>query len=269
MLHVVKATGESEPYSEEKLASSIKRAGIPPELENQVVSHIKDKLYDDIPTSVIYHHVKEYLKHSPQPYTSAKYSLKQAIMDLGPTGYPFEDYISHILKSEGFQTSVRNVIRGRCITHEIDVIATKGNEKIMVEAKFHNLPGTKTNVHVAMYTRARFEDIQIQNGFTAAWLITNTKITSDAIAFGTCYNMHILSWEYPLPHSFRTIVEKEKLFPITALMSLSHTQKVQLLGVGIVLVKDLVQNPNSLLNLGLPPHRVEDIMEEAKRLIEG
>jgi Holliday junction resolvase-like predicted endonuclease len=267
MLHVIKATGKPEPYSEEKLVQSIKRAGIPEPLENQVLSHVKEKLYDDIPTAAIYHHIKEYLKHSEHPYTSAKYSLKQAIMDLGPTGYPFEDYIAHIMQAEGFSTTVRNIVRGSCITHEIDVIATKNQEKVMVEAKFHHFPGTKTNVHVAMYTKARFEDTKQKNGFTAAWLVTNTKVTTDAIAFGGCCGMQILSWEYPAVRNFRDIVEKAKLIPITALLSLNHTQKAQLLQLGVVLVKDIVTNETLLRELHLPKTREEEILHEAKHLL--
>jgi len=268
MIHVIKATGQAEKFSEEKLVQSIKRAGISPELENEVVAHIKTKLYDDIPTSVIYHHINEYLKHSSKPYTSAKYSLKQAIMDLGPTGYPFEDYISHIMKSQGFQTSVRNIVRGMCVSHEIDVIALRGEEKIMVEAKFHNFAGTKTNIHVAMYTKARFEDIKKQNGFTHAWLVTNTKVTADAISFGGCCGMHIISWEYPSRNNFRDIVEKAKLIPITALTSLNRTQKTQLLELGIVLVKDIVSDHTLLTELHLPSHRNDDIVKESNQLLE-
>lgn len=269
MIHVLKATGKAEPYSDEKLTSSIRRAGIPPEIENELIPHIKDKLYDDIPTSVIYRHVKEYLHHSPKSYTAAKYGLKQAIMDLGPTGYPFEDYLAHIMQSFGYRTTVRNIVRGKCITHEIDVIATKKEEKVMVEAKFHNMPGTKTNVHVAMYIKARFDDTKEQNGFTIPWLVTNTKMTTDAIAFGSCYAMKITSWDYPQNNSLRDIVEKAKLIPLTALTTLSQTQKTKLLESNMVLVKDIVTNHNSLIALNLPAHRIEDISAEAKQLIEN
>jgi hypothetical protein len=268
MLHVIKATGEAEPYSEDKLISSIRRAGIPKELQDKVLLHVKEKLYDDIPTSILYHHIKEYLKHSEKPYASARYSLKQSIMDLGPTGYPFEDYISHIMRSQGYETSVRNIVRGKCISHEIDVIATKQDDKIMVEAKFHHFPGTKTNVHVSMYTKARFDDIRDQHHFTHSWLVSNTKITTDAIAYGACYNMRITSWDYPVSNSLRAIIEREQLFPITALLQLSHTQKIQLLEQGIVLVKDLLKNREALHILHIPTHREEDVLAEAQHLIE-
>jgi hypothetical protein len=268
MLHVIKATGEAVPYNEEKLIGSIRRSGIPKELEDKVVSHVKEKLYDDIPTSIIYHHIKEFLKNSDIPESSARYSLKQAIMDLGPTGYPFEDYIAHIMRSQGYETTVRNIIRGKCITHEIDVVATRGEQKVMVEAKFHNFPGTKTNVHVALYTKARFDDISEKHGFSSPWLVSNTKITTDAIAYGACNDMRITSWDYPNENSLRDIIEKAKLFPITALLKLSHTQKVQLIQIGIVLVKDLLDNPKNLETLHILDHRQEEILTEAKRLLE-
>lgn len=269
MLHVTKATGESQPFDEEKLLTSIRRAGIPHELEEKVVSHVKEKLYDDIPTTVIYHHIKEFLKHSDKPYTSARYSLKQAIMDLGPTGYPFEDYIAHIMQSQGYTTTVRNMIRGKCITHEIDVIATKDNQKVMVEAKFHNFPGTKTNVHVAMYTKARFDDVSQKHTFTSPWLVSNTKITLDAIAYGACNQMRITSWDYPNENSLRDIIETEKLFPITALLKLSHTQKVQLIETGVVLIKDIIKNPALITILHVPIHKEEEIITEAKQLLDN
>lgn len=268
MVHVLKATGDAQPFSEEKLVASIKRAGIPDFLQNKVVEHVKSKLYDDIPTSVIYHHVKEFLRHSEHPYTSARYSLKQAIMDLGPTGYPFEDYLSRILKSQGYETKVRQIIRGRCITHEIDVIAKKQTEEMMVEAKFHNMSGTKTNVHVAMYTKARFDDVRTNNGLTNAWLVTNTKITVDAIAFGACYGMKITSWEYPVNNSFREIVERAKLIPVTALTTLSQTQKAELTQQGVVLAKDIIDNKEALTLLHVP-QKTEEIVREVDNLLNN
>ena len=50
-------------------------------------------------------------------------------MDLGPTGYPFEDYVAEILKTEGYQTQVRQVLEGNCVSHEIDVIAQKKTKR--------------------------------------------------------------------------------------------------------------------------------------------
>lgn len=261
---VVKATGEKENFSEDKLLLSIQRAGISSDLQNQVLGHIKTKLYENIPTYEIYKHITEFLSNSPHPYTKTKYSLKQAVMDLGPTGYPFEDYISEILKIEGFTTQVRQILQGKCVSHEIDLVAEKNSTKAMVECKFHNMPGTKSQIHVSLYTKARFDDIKEKHNLTDVWLVTNTKLTSDALNYALCSNMKVISWDYPQNFSFRDLVEKHKLHPITMLTSLSSAQKQALAVNHVVLAKDVCQNPSSLDILGLPQDKKSSVISECQ-----
>lgn len=268
MLNVLKATGKIEPFSEEKLRLSINRVGVPNNLQNEAVSHIKNKLYDNIPTSEIYKHITEFLQNSTYPLSHTKYSLKQAIMDLGPTGYPFEDYISEILKMEGYVTSVRQILKGKCITHEIDVVAEKNKTRSMVECKFHNSPGTRSQIHVSLYTKARFDDIKEQNNLSEVWLVTNTKITQDALSYALCSNMKVISWDYPEKGSFRDLIEKHKLYPITTLTSLTQNQKQLLATNHTVLARDLCKNPSSLDILGLPKDKKSSILSECQ-LIYG
>lgn len=262
MLNVVKANGQTEPFSEEKLRASIRRAGINSKIENDVVEQIKSDLYENIPTSEIYNQIKQFLGKSPQPFGGAKYSLKQAIMQLGPTGYPFEDFIAEVLKAEGYKTQVRVVLQGQCVSHELDVIAEKDGKKIMVEAKFHNEVGTRTDVHVSLYTKARFDDLKEKHNLSEAWIATNTKMTQDAIDYAKCVNMKILSWSYPPEGSLRDLVEKWNLHPITQLDFLSSLQKQQLLENHVILCKDV--NSNSLDVLGLQPDRQTKVLEEAE-----
>lgn len=264
MVTVVKASGEKEQFSEEKVRLSIRRAGIPNELEAQVLAHIKSKLYDNIKTSEIYRHILEFLSASKNPYTKAKYSLKQAIMDLGPTGYPFEDFVAEILKTNGYQTQVRVVLAGKCVTHEIDVIAKKETHKVITEVKFHNMPGTKTGIHEALYTKARFNDIVEKNDVNQVWLVTNTKISQDAITYAVCMGMKVVSWNYPEGESLRDLIENAHLHPITALTTLSMGQKQKLLENHIVLCKDICQNPNLLDQLGIEEETKKAILTEAQ-----
>ena len=269
MLNVLKATGQIEPFSEEKLRNSIRRAGIPKELENQVASHVAGTLRENIPTSEIYKHITEFLGSSTNPYTRSRYSLKQAIMSLGPTGYPFEDFFADILKTQGYTTQTRVITMGQCISHEIDVIAGKDGKKIMVEAKFHNVPGIKTDVHVALYTKARFDDIKEKNGFTEVWLVTNTKVSKDAINYSFCSGVKIISWNYPQNECLRDMVEKINIAPITMLSTLSEAQKQRLLMNHIVLCKDVYSNPNSVSELGLSEIQKSSLMNEVKFLTNG
>lgn len=265
---VLKATGAKEKFSEEKLRLSIRKAGIPDNLSNEVVSHIQTKLYENIPTYEIYKHITEFLSNSPHPYTKTKYSLKQAIMDLGPTGYPFEDYIAEILKLEGFKTMVRQVLYGKCIGHEIDIVAEKNNIRSMIECKFHNMPGTKSQVHVSLYTKARFDDVKEKNNLDDVWLVTNTKITQDALNYAICANMKVISWDYPANGSFRDLIEKYKLHPITMLTNISSAQKQSLAQNHVVLAKDVCKNPSSLDILGLPNDKKNSILSECQFLYE-
>lgn len=264
MPNVLKATGQIEPFNDEKLRISIQRAGIPTDLREGVLTHVKSKLYENIPTGEIYKHVTEFLDNSAHPFTRTRYSLKQAIMDLGPTGYPFEDYTSEILKAEGYETRIRQILQGKCISHEIDIIVTKNNIASMVECKFHNMPGTRSQVHVSLYTKARFDDIKEKHNLTDVWLITNTKITQDALSYAICSNMKVLSWDYPENGSFRDLIEKYKLHPITMLTSLTHTQKQLLATNHIVLAKDVCKNPAALDILGLPDDKKNSILSECQ-----
>ena len=263
VVNVIKATGEKEPFSEDKLKLSIQRAGISNELQSQVVEHVKEKLYENIPTSEIYHHITEFLTKSSS-YSKAKYSLKQAIMDFGPTGYPFEDFVAEILKQEGYSTQLRSTLTGKCVTHEIDVLAQKENKRIMIEAKFHNASGTRTDVHVALYSKARFDDIKEKYNLSESWIVTNTKVTSDALAYALCENVRIISWSYPENGSLRDLIEKYNLHPMTVLTTLSQGQKQQLLENHIVLCKELMEKPSVLDLIDIPQDKKDEVLKEIK-----
>ncbi|MBI2621641.1 MAG: restriction endonuclease [Candidatus Levybacteria bacterium] len=263
MLQVIKADGTSEDFSEEKLLSSIRRAGVPSRLHSLVLEHIKKRIYDNIPTYEIYRHIEEFLEENNEPYVRTKYSLKSSIMQLGPTGFPFEVYVAQILKAQGFQTEIGTFLVGKCVNHEIDIVAKSKDKKIFVECKFHNRPGIKSQIHVSLYTKARFDDIRQKHNFSKALLVTNTKITSDALSYALCEGIDVISWTYPEDSSLRELIEKYKLYPITQLSYLSLTQKQELLSRDVVLIKQICENPNFLNQINIPKNKIEEIIKEA------
>jgi len=262
MTQVKKANGEFEQFSEDKVLSSIKRAGIPKELQDSVLSEVKSKLYNNIPTFEIYQIIIDSLSRTEQPYATARYSLKQAIMLLGPTGYPFEDFVAKVLESQGYSTQTRQVLEGRCVNHEVDVIAEKEGQKILVEAKFHNNPGTRSDVHVALYMKSRFEDLKDRFKFDEAWIVTNTKTTLDANTFAYCSGLKIISWNYPEGNSLRDMIERSTLHPITMLTRLSAAQKLKLLEDGIIICHDILDKPQVLDVIGLTHEEKKDTLSE-------
>lgn len=264
MISVIKANGIPEPFDEAKVLSSIKRARIPESLQHEVLTSIKKKLYNNIPTSEIYGTIVDSLGQSEAPYSRASYSLKQALMQLGPTGYPFEDFVSKLLEARGYKTLVRQILRGKCVSHEIDVIAEKNGKRAMIEAKFHNNPGTRSDVHVALYTHARYQDLKDKYDLDEAWIVTNTKTTTDAVAYAECVGMKTVSWSYPIEGSLRDLIETSELHPVTMITSLSAAQKIKLLQHHIVLCRDVLENPSYLDFLRLTPEERKRTLSELR-----
>lgn len=235
VINVVKATGEVEPFSEEKVISSLVRVGTSRQTAENIIAQVKPHLYPNIPTFEIYAEVMSILKKEQRP-VAEKYNLKKAIMDLGPTGYPFEKFIAAILQSTGYRVETNKIVNGKCVAHEIDVIA-QNKEKYMIECKFHGIPGGRTDVKVALYTYARFLDIK-EKGFDIPWLITNTKVTAEVKTYSLCMGMKVTAWDYPQSESLNEMIDKSGLYPITASTTLPEQKKLDLIEQGIVFSRD-------------------------------
>jgi transcriptional regulator NrdR family protein len=96
-VYIIKSSGEKVKFSFEKLQNSLKRSGADNDIVNYVLNVVKDELYQGITTKEIYNRAFSLLKKK-KSYLASKYKLKKAIYELGPTGYPFERFISAILK---------------------------------------------------------------------------------------------------------------------------------------------------------------------------
>ena len=270
---ITKASGEQEPFSEAKLRRSLQRVHTSPTLIDEIVARVESELADGIRTSEIYRKAFSLLRKDARP-VAARYSLKNALMELGPTGRPFERFVGELLRSEGFETQVAQIVQGVCITHEVDVVGQKGDRHIMVECKFHNRPGLRSDVKIALYVQARFEDVerqwkkQPQHGekFHEVWLVTNTKFTSDAIKYAECVGMNAVGWSYPLHNGLEVRIDRSGLHPVTCLTSLSGAQKRMLLEKDVILCKELLNDSGLLQSVGVPKTKVPAVTDEINRL---
>lgn len=271
---VVKASGKEEPFSEEKLRHSLARAGADQVAVDAIVARIYGELHDGITTTHIYKRAFELLKKRGKK-TALRYGLRQAVMQLGPTGFPFEKFVGELLSARGYAVQTGVIMKGFCVDHEVDVLAIKENKHIMIEAKFHNSLGIKTDVKVALYTQARFEDLKkkrdVQNGgrhehkeddIHEAWLITNTKLTSEAIAYGACKGLRTIGWNHPRGEGLQDMIVESGMHPLTCLTTLSSTHKKNLFNQGITLCKDLAQNEKALHAVGVKGAKVSDVFKE-------
>ena len=271
-ISIIKASGEKESWDPEKLEHSLLAVKAPLQLVQEIIAHVEKDLRDGIHTSDIYEHAFALLKRYDSPF-AAEYSLKKAIMQLGPSGFPFEKFVANILRAQGYQTRVGVMVAGRCVSHEVDVVAEKNDERILVEAKFHNSPAIKSDIKVALYVHARFEDIRTRlettdNGerYTHAWLITNTNFTSQAVTYGNCVGLAMTGWNHPKDRTLQDLIRSTQTHPITCLTTLSGPQKLQLLTSGTVLCRDVIDDPAKLARIGISNSGIDAVMKEGAML---
>lgn len=247
--YVTKMDGSREIYNEDKIKASATRVGVPKDLQGEMLSAIRSRLYDGIATTEIYTLIKDFLNHSSRPYLAMKYNLKSALAELGPSGYPFEKYVATLLSATGYETKTNQILSGHCVTHEVDVLAKKDGTTYFVEAKFHRGPNQRTDIRVALYIKARYDDLSRAhpNELTKPWIVTNTRFSTDAITYAECQGIKLTSWGYPKNQGIMDLVEETKLHPITMVEGLTQEDKMRLMAAGVVTCKQLLDPANRSL----------------------
>ncbi len=271
-MKIFKADGNPEEFKPQKLIASLKKAGAQPSEITNIVSSIEASLRDGMHTQDIYKKAFEMLRNSNDP-TAAKYSLRRAIFGLGPDGFAFEDFLGRLFEADGYRTKRRLILKGKCAVHEVDIAAYSPSHSFIAEAKFHSRPGIKSDLQVAMYSYARFLDLQSAQvckddvcGVVSMYIITNTKFTHAAIKYAECSGVSLLSWNYPKNNSLQARIERNGLYPITVLTHLSATQKQILLKSGVIICSDIVKKPHVLNELGLSNRKFDAVLTEATAL---
>ena len=272
---VTKHDGSHEEFNPSKLFSSLKRSGASDEDAQDVVDHLVTEIKDGVTTDFIYQHAFDILKKK-EVGIAAKYSLRRALAELGPTGFPFERFVAKIHEALGHKTEVGAVVSGKCVDYEVDVIARDEERKeiIVSEAKFHNQSSIKSDLKVVLYVKARFDDLvnsdvggRLEDGFTAVpWVITNTKFTENAQQYAKCSGVHLVGWDYPHGASLQEMIEKAQLEPITTLTTLTRGEKNSLIETGSVLCREVAENPDILKTVGVDPEKHEGILQEVHKV---
>lgn len=273
--YIIKKSGEKEFFSMTKLKSSLQRSGASEAEIDKVVETIEPQLYDGMSSKEIYKKAFAILKKNNRTCAS-RYSLKRALFELGPTGYPFERLISALLKVKGYKTAVGVILEGKCVTHEIDVLAEKDGNIFTVECKFHSKAHFTDNVKTPLYINSRFIDVQTKwnsnpdrkTNLKQGWLVTNTKFTLDAIDYAECVDLKLLSWDYPENNGLRKNIDDFGLYPITTLTTITKFEKEQIIENDIILISELNETPTVLNKIGISSIRIERILTEVKNLLK-
>jgi hypothetical protein len=288
---VIKANEKEEDFNKDKLDASLLKAGASSQLSASAADEVDRQFKNRMNSDEIYNLALDHIRKS-DPMVALKYTLKRAIMSLGPAGFIFEKYVAKILEQNGYRTEMpQQVLSGFCVDHEVDIIAKRKDENLMIECKFHNISGNQSDIKTALYINSRFLDLKKgwdnrnysgndnnssdnKNNsdnklsktyyFTGAWLFTNTKCTSDAIKYANCSGMKITAWNYPENESLQFYIESKKLYPITILSTLSQNHKKKLFDNNILTIKELVafQIEDLMKLLSLDDHYAAKILDE-------
>jgi Holliday junction resolvase-like predicted endonuclease len=272
-VYVKKKTEETEPFSIKKLSKSLQSCGASKNEVETILNKMQPSIYDGISSNEIYKKAFSLLKKHNKVFAS-RYSLKRALFDLGPTGFPFERLVGALLKEKGYKTKVGVILNGECVTHEIDVLAEKDGNVYVIECKFHSDVKTKSNVKVPLYINSRFLDVQKEwntnsNNKThlkQGWLVTNTRFTKDAINYGKCIGLTLLSWDYPKNNGLKANIDTLALYPVTTLTTLTKKEQHQLIDNDVILVKELLKASNKMKIIGLSDLRIQQVLDEVKKL---
>jgi hypothetical protein len=174
----------------------------------------------------------------------------------------------------GYQVETGVIVLGKCVQHEVDVIARKPGEMLMIECKFHSDNQTKSSVQVPLYIQSRYLDVkaawELQYGKDIKYrggVVTNTRFSEDAENYGKCAGLLVISWDYPADTSLKNLIDKSGLHPITSLISLTKKEKQFLLEKDIVLCSQLNENKHLLLEMGFTENQIKKVIREAGILI--
>lgn len=271
-IQLKKASGLLEPVSSEKLTRSLIRCGTPEERAANIARNVLESAYDEMPTEEIRKRVLQKLKDA-SPVSATLYNLSRAVMQLGPTGFPFEKLVGKLYETEGYRVEINQTRPGRCVDHEIDVVAHLEGKTTFVECKFHNVPGFFVDLKTSLYIKARSDDLansrHAQSKHATFSLITNTRFSSEALKFGTCSGIDLVGWTHPENGTGLTRrLERSGLIPLTALTSLPKRLAAQLMVQGTVTVRDLVDDSRAWRDLAKNPRILRALQSEIDALLE-
>jgi predicted RecB family endonuclease len=242
---VIKASGELEPFRRRKVLNSLLNSGVRRADAEDIIDRVLVTVKPPLSTKKIFREARKLLR-SYNLSCTMRYSLKEAIFALGPTGYPFERYVAKILSARGYKTEVGRTIKGHCVSHEVDVVAYKDDSCYIVECKFHQNGKTLSNVKTALYVHSRFRDIEramslsgAKPGTLTGMIVTNTRFSSEARKYARCVGLVALGWKHPRGESLELMIEEGRTYPVTVLPGLKRAHLDAMVRSGVILVQDI------------------------------
>ena len=273
---VTKANGKTEPFTKWKIVRTCLRMGATQETAEAIADEIESRLYNGITTRRILQMIYRRLKKR-KPVLKLQTDLRRSLSLLRSVP-DFEQYIQLLLSEHGYDVTSNQIIRGRCVEHEVDAVATKNGKTCIVEVKHHYKYHTPTNLDVSRISRAVFEDLTeghevgLNNQkIDYSMIVCNTKLSEHAKRYANCRNIKHISWSSPKNQDLQTMIETKKLYPITILKGLNATTRNKLTSNNIILLKQLTERsiPELRRQTGISKEKLRSMVDSAKAILSG
>ncbi len=250
------------------------RMGADKERAERIADEVEERLYDGMPTQEILEIVHRGLREH-RPSLGLRVDLRGAISLMRPKP-DFEHFVRLLLGEYGYEVAPNKIVRGMCVTHEIDAIARRGDAVVYVEVKHHSNPHTYTGMDVVKEARATFEDLtdgfkhgENDVGFNEALVVCNTKFSGHARRYAVCRGIEQIAWKCPVKAGLEQRIREKGLYPITLFKDLDSESEERLGNRGVVLLKQVLgQNTKRLTrSSGVSKRRLDELVDFARDVL--
>lgn len=259
---VVKESGEKQRFSKRKFLQSMFKAGLDKKAAQEVLKKLLPEFKEGISTKKIYQKARSHIQKQSRKAASV-YSLRRSLLLLGPDGFSFEKYMGEVFKLYGYEVDISRKLKGHCVNHEVDIVAFKEGKTLFVECKFHNRLGRKEDVKTPLYVDSRRRDLEKTYDYNEFWLVTNTEFTADALQYGECSGLVLKALGGNGSNNLFDFITEVQGLPVSCLNTLRKKDIPLLLENDYFLVKDVLNRPHILDDLGYPYIKKRAILGEA------
>jgi len=241
-----------------------------------IAEEIETRIYDGIETKKILQMIFRSLRKH-KPVIRHQIDLRKALSLLNPAP-DFERFIQLLLSEHGYEVTPNQIVRGRCVEHEVDAVARKNGKTFIVEVKHHFKYHTPTSLDVSRIARAVFEDVTeghelgLNNlKIDYAMIVCNTKLSEHAKRYADCRGIRHIGWGSPPNRDLQTMIDEKKLYPITLLKGLNAETRNKLASNGVILLRQLTEKNSTELRrqTGISKEKLGSIVGKARTILSG
>jgi hypothetical protein len=271
---VQKADGSLQQFDAAKVLKTCLRLGASRRSAEKITLEIEEQIHDGTRTQDILQMIYSKLPLL-KPAILHLTDLRKALSLIRPRA--FEVYIQQLLREQGYKVNPNQIIQGKCITHEVDAIASKEDQVYLVEIKHHVNYHSLTGLDESRIARAVFEDVTdgYQEGMNSlqinrAMIVTNTKFSDHSLQYSKCRGIDQIGWSFPINKGLQDLIEEKHFHPLTCLKGLDEGLYSALTANDIIAMKHVVNTSPSELawRTGRSQQAIDKLIRNARLFLK-